>query len=208
MGSASDYAIGWWKNRHEKGYFPHMEQHKDWKIYDDMRPWFIDNMKPEPTDVALEIGCGYGQWMIPLSRRVLSVDGVDIHQSLIDKAYEKFEEHGVKNASVKVNDGKTLPYDDCKFSMVYSISVFQHMPREIVRGYFDESARVLEPFGKVLFYFRAADGIGPYSDDIYENHTGDWSVGWSEKEILEEASRVGWQVSVVNLGDVLLLVKR
>lgn len=205
--SATDFAIKWWRERHQKGYFPRMTQHLDWKIYDEMRPWFLEHARPQKDDVALEIGCGYGQWMIPLSRLVNSVYGFDIHPSLVIKAKEKFEEHKVTNCSMWLGDGKHIPFAEDRFSLVYSISVFQHMPRAIVRGYIQEADRVMLPGAKGLFHFRAANGIGPYSEDIYENHTGDWSVGWTQEEISDLGQEMEWSYHVVNLGDVYLLVK-
>jgi SAM-dependent methyltransferase len=204
--NATEYAIDWWKNRHSKSYFPQMDEHRDWKIYDTMEPWFNRHMKPKITDECLEIGCGYGQRMIPLSRVTKSVDGIDIHETLLSKANELFDAHGAKNCSMTVLDGKSLP--DKLYDLVYSISVFQHMPRATVRRYYQETARVLKPDGRAGFHFRAANGKGPYSNDITVNHHGDWSVGWTKDEIVAAGEAVGLKTEIIDLDTFYFVVHR
>lgn len=204
MDAATRFSLDWWRGRHEApdGYFPKMDQHFDWRLYDAPAPWFLKYAEPRPDDDALEVGCGYGQWMAPLAPMVRTVAGVDIHQTLVAKFAEKLAH--IPNASMKLGDGTTLPFADDQFSLVYSISVFQHMPRAIVRGYFAEIARVMKPSGRAVVHFRGADGVGPYSEDIVENHTGDFSVGWTLDEVATEAERVGLKVARAEFGQSLI----
>jgi len=209
--SATDWSIDWWKKRHDQVYFPVMEQHLDWKVYEAPPAYLVEMAQPTKEDHCLEIGCGYGQWLVPLSKMVASVAGIDIHQILADKAAEKFREHGCSNCQFVLSDGKTIPYLDESFSLIYSISVFQHVPRECVRGYFREAARVLEPGGRVLFQFRHADNDGPYAIDIGVNHDRsgqDFSVGWTVEEVMTEAARVGWTARTVTGGNAILMLGR
>lgn len=169
--------------RHDFDYFPVMQQHFGWKVYDE--PPFVfyatELTHPRADDVVLEIGCGFGQWMVPLSKLVKMVVGVDISDRLRTKAMEKFVEYGIKNAAFVVNDGLTLPFSDGLFSLVYSVSVFQHMPRSTVAGYIAETKRVLKRGGRFAFHFRHADD-GIYAEDIGVLHDGDFSVGWTKQE--------------------------
>jgi cyclopropane fatty-acyl-phospholipid synthase-like methyltransferase len=180
--SATEWSIGWWRDRHRKGYFPAMEQHRNWRLYDAMPEWFMDLAKPTAHDRALEIGCGYGEWMAPLSALVASVDGFDIHPNLVAQFKQGMAEF--ENARMRLGDGRTIPFEG-PYSLIYSISVFQHMPRATVATYIDQSARLLGFEGRAVFHFRAADGDGPYSEDIYVNHSGDFSVGWTLEEVTE-----------------------
>ena len=207
--SATDWSIDWWKKRHDQVYFPVMEQHLDWKVYEAPPPYLIEMTRPRDDDYCLEIGCGYGQWMVPLSKMVAAVAGIDIHQILADKAVEKFREHECSNCQFVLSDGKTIPFLDESFTLVYSISVFQHIPRACVRGYFKEAARVLAPIGRALFQFRYADNDGPYTSDIGVDHDRsgqDFSVGWAVEEVREEAARVGWQAEMVAGGNAILML--
>jgi ubiquinone/menaquinone biosynthesis C-methylase UbiE len=209
MNEAVKWSLESWKQRHEAGYFPNSVQHRDWLIYDAPPEWLVKLGCPVPSDDVLEVGCGYGEWMIPLSPMVKSVCGFDIHPSVIDMAGRKFAKHGASNCSAVVNDGLTIPYEDGRFDLVYSISVFQHLPRAIVHGYIAEIARVLKPNGRALMHFRNADNVGPYpplADDIAANHTGDFSVGWTADQVREACLESFNAVNVFDIG--LFLVAR
>ena len=212
--TATEWSLRTWKERHETGeYFPASIQHANWKIYDAMPPWFDRIAQPTKRDVALEIGAGFGEWMVPLSRLVQRVAGCDIHPALTAKAVEKFREHGVDNATFVTGDGTTVPFRDGEFDLVYTISVFQHLPRSMVAGYLAESYRVLKPEGRAVHYFRNADNVGPYpplAKDIEADHTGDFSCGWTAEEVLQAGEAAGLRCHVEDLGLhlVLLGVKR
>lgn len=208
--NAVDWSIQWWRKRHDRLYFPDMEQHKNWRVYGPEDLWFVEMFDPklDEYDDVLEIGCGYGQWMVPVSRLVRSVVGVDIHESLQAKAAEKFIENDCKHTCYRMGDGKSLNiFGDKMFSAVYSISVFQHMPRATVTAYLAESYRVLRESGRGLFHFRQADGVGEYSKDILVNHTGDFSTGWTGEEALQAARDAGFpRFHVHDLGQSLILL--
>ncbi|HKX46180.1 MAG TPA: class I SAM-dependent methyltransferase [Planctomycetota bacterium] len=193
MNDAIEHSLATWRKWHDRGYFPRMAQHKDWRVYDEIEPCFLVPMAPTEHDDALEIGCGYGQRMIPLARLVSLVRGFDVSESLMLKAYEKFREHGVADRCMMiVGDGRSIPFPDASFSLVYSISVFQHMPRALVALYMRETARVLRPGGRALFHFRNANtAAGPVSRDIVAGQTSGWSVGWTVDEAVVAANISG-----------------
>lgn len=205
---ASEFAIDWWKQRHAApgAYFPNMDQHKNWKLYDEMPNWFTSLALPEWRDTALEIGCGYGQWMWPMSELVHRVDGFDIHESLVWKFQEQFRALARANVRMFLGDGLTIPFDG-PYSLVYSISVFQHMPRAIVHGYLKEIRRVLATDrGRALLHFRHADGVGEYSKDIGVNHSGDWSVGWTLDEVTKATAAAGLKVKEAAASQSLIVL--
>jgi SAM-dependent methyltransferase len=96
---------------------------------------------------ALEIGCGPGRVMLPMSLRFGKIHGVDISQEMIRLARERLA--AVPNARVQVNSGADLDaFADEWFDFVYSYAVFQHIPSlEIVLGYLRDARRVLKPGG-------------------------------------------------------------
>lgn len=209
MSGVVDWSLRTWKDRHNKGYFPRSEEHANWLVYDAMLPWFIEFANPTITDTALEIGCGYGQWMIPLSKHVAHVSGFDIHPVPVAKAIEKFSEHQVFNASVGLGFGDKIAYANDSFSLVYSISVFQHLPRLMVGSYLAETLRVLKQGGRCLHHFRNMNNVGPYptpAKDIVIDHKGDFSCGWTAKEVADAAINAGLKnVNVIDIGLFLLL---
>lgn len=209
--TATEWSLRTWKERHQTGYFPNSIQHKNWKVYPAPPVWFTEYCQPRKDDTVLEIGCGYGEWMIPIAPAVAEICGCDIHPLLVEMAAKKFAEHGVSNARTCMGDGTTLPFPAESFSLVYSISVFQHLPREMVCGYLHEAYRVTKPKGRAVLHFRNADNVGPYptpAKDIEANHTGDFSCGWTADEVLAAGTAAWEHCRVVDIGLHLLLVAR
>lgn len=210
-----EWSIRTWKQRHEKGYFPNSDKHKDWSVYLKPPEWLIQFGLPTEADDALEIGCGYGEWMIPLAPYVRSVYGIDIHETIIDKANQKFAELGTDNCFALLSNGLTIPFteiseDDTGFSLIYSISVFQHIPKKMTRNYLAEAFRVASVGGRGLFHLRSSETIGNApepAEDIAANHTGDFSCGWSTQELLQAGVEAGWKnCRVEDLGMFLILI--
>jgi SAM-dependent methyltransferase len=98
-------------------------------------------------DAALEIGCGPGRLMRPLSRHFGEIHGVDVSDEMIRLASERLR--GVSNAHPHRSSGADLAlFRDDFFDFVYSYAVFQHIPsREVVFSYLREAWRVLKPGG-------------------------------------------------------------
>jgi len=96
---------------------------------------------------ALEIGCGPGRLMRPLSRHFGEIHGVDISQEMIHLARERLA--GTTNAHPHHCSGSDLAlFAGETFDFVYSYAVFQHIPsREVVFNYLAEACRVLKPGG-------------------------------------------------------------
>lgn len=209
--TATEWSLRTWKERHERGYFPNSEQHRDWKVYAEPPAWLLPLVTPD--DRCLEIGCGYGEWMIPLHLATGAiVSGIDVHEEPVAKANEFFAERGLTKCKAMVGDGTRIPFDKDWITVVYSISVFQHLPREIVAGYLKESKRVVCHGGTVAHHFRNADNVGPYptpAKDIEANHTGDFSCGWTAGEVREAFAAAGMPgCEVLDLGLFLVGVWR
>lgn len=96
---------------------------------------------------ALEIGCGPGRLMKPLSADFGEIHGVDVSDEMIRLARERLQ--GIPHAHVHTVNGSGLPqFADDSFDMVYSYAVYQHIPsREVVLDYMRETRRVLKPGG-------------------------------------------------------------
>ncbi len=101
---------------------------------------------PESARV-LEIGCGPGRLMKPLSRSVGEIHGVDISDEMIRRAGERLR--GIPNAHVYHAPASDLShFPGASFDFVYSYAVFQHIPsREVVINYLHEARRVLRTGG-------------------------------------------------------------
>lgn len=96
---------------------------------------------------ALEIGCGPGRIIRPLSADFAEIHGIDVSDEMIRLAREKLR--GIPNAYVHHTRTSDLSqFADESFDFVYSYAVFQHIPsREVVLGYLTDARRVLKPGG-------------------------------------------------------------
>lgn len=134
---------------------------------------------------ALEIGCGPGRLMRPMSRHFAEIHGVDVSDEMIRLAREKLAD--IPHAHVHATDGARLTqFPDAWFDFVYSYAVFQHIPaREVVLEYMREVHRVLKPGGIARLQFnglpRAMSGDG-FSSEDYDTWSG---ARFSATDILE-----------------------
>ena len=96
---------------------------------------------------ALEIGCGPGRLMRPMSRHFGEIHGVDVSDRMIRLARERLRD--TPNAHPHHGTGSDLSqFADATFDFVYSYAVFQHIPsRDVVFSYLREAWRVLKPGG-------------------------------------------------------------
>jgi SAM-dependent methyltransferase len=119
---------------------------------------------PSPTAgeprSALEIGCGPGRLMLPMSRHFSEIHGVDVSSEMVRLARRNLA--GISHAQVHTVDGTSLTqFAESSFDFVYSFAVFQHIPsREVVFQYLQETRRVLHPGGVARMQFNGlAEGV-------------------------------------------------
>jgi SAM-dependent methyltransferase len=147
----------------------------------------FSRLPPRPKEGlrALEIGCGPGRLMIPMSQYFGEIHGVDISDEMVALARRNLAR--IATAHVLVNSGADLNmFDDCYFDFVYSFVVFQHIPdKEVVLSYMREAQRVLKPGGILACQLR---GVSPMATELTpgaETWTGCW---FSAQEIVTFAS--------------------
>jgi len=118
---------------------------------------------------GLEIGCGPGRLMLPMSRHFSEIHGVDVSDEMIALAGERLRD--CPAAQVHVTSGADLAiFADDYFDFVYSFIVFQHIPeRAIVLNYLREAHRVLKPGG--ILFCQLAGRPAPRSEALKESAT-------------------------------------
>jgi ubiquinone/menaquinone biosynthesis C-methylase UbiE len=102
---------------------------------------------PVSTRRALEIGCGPGRLMRPMSRHFGEIHGVDVSDEMVAQAGAKLSDIPWAHAHhASGSDLAQFPADH--FDFVYSYAVFQHIPSaDVVFSYLRETVRVLKPGG-------------------------------------------------------------
>ena len=112
----------------------------------DLDEQVLDGLTVSPDWAVLEIGCGIGRLLKPLSRRVRRAVGVDLSEEMIRRGREYCADR--PNVELRRTDGGLEGLPDGEFDFVFSHIVFQHLPRKAyVDRYLRDAARVLRPEG-------------------------------------------------------------
>jgi len=126
---------------------------------------------------VLEIGCGVGRILIPVSEKFQECVGIDISQEMVNIGKQKTKNY--PNCKILLNNGIDLSdLSSNYFDFCYSFIVFQHIPKKsIVKNYIKEVARVLKPSSCFRFQVRGIcqslllkpDGSIDSSGDFIDN---------------------------------------
>jgi SAM-dependent methyltransferase len=115
--------------------------------------WAPRLLGPAPT--VLDFGCGQGIGALGMAAHLplAQVHGVDLgsEYELLGKLSEA--NLGLPlpaNLHLRRVDGRTLPFPDAYFDVVYSWSVFEHVRRDAIPGALAELRRVLRPDGELF----------------------------------------------------------
>ncbi len=131
----------------------HASSEEDFRVSGqrDLEDAILDGIELDSSASALEIGCGVGRLLVPLSEKVSRAFGVDISPVMIEKSAGFCQ--GRPNIETRVTDGTLAGFADGSLDFVFSFIVFQHIPDlGPIRRYVEEAARVLVPGG--LFRFQ------------------------------------------------------
>ena len=108
--------------------------------------------------MALEIGHGAGRLLVPACHYFKHCIGIDIHP-FKGKVDALIRERGVGNFETLETDGYTIPLDADSVDVVYSFIVLQHLPDiQSLKGYLEETFRVLRPAGAAILYMGLLPG--------------------------------------------------
>ena len=156
----------------------------------DLEDFVLEGLALEPSAEALEIGCGVGRLLKPLSELLSRVTGVDISGEMIARAREALSD--CPNVRLLRTDGDLPETPDASLDLVYSFVVFQHVPsKTAVSRYLAEAARVLRSGGVLRFQAdgRTARRFQPL---------GTWhGVRYSADELARELDGLGFGVAGV-----------
>jgi len=139
------------------------------------------------NSAALEIGCGPGRLLRPMSKHFVEIHGVDVSDEMVRLARERLR--NTPNAYAHHGSGSGLEiFPDERFDFVYSYAVFQHIPsRDVVFHYLREAHRVLKPGGVLRCQL---NGLPPHARQ-YDTWSG---VRVTPGEIAQFARDCGFQM--------------
>jgi len=131
--------------------------------------------KIRPSDIVLELGCGYGRVLARLAKKAHRVTGIDTSLSSLLLAQDELQ--GISNFYLAAMNAVQLGFRDKVFDVVVciqnGISAFHVNQKELIR----ESIRVTKPGGIVLF--------SSYSDKFWDARL-EWFERQSEAGLLGE----------------------
>ncbi len=146
----------------------------------------LHDVELEPTARALEIGCGVGRLLRPLSERIEKVYGVDISSEMIERARRALADR--PNIELFATRGRLDFIPDASLDFVYSFIVFQHIPtKKAVSRYIREAGRVLADGG--VFRFQV-DGRPRSRREKADTWLGVW---YEPSELTRELQRAGFE---------------
>lgn len=124
----------------------------------------VEFAKPQAADVALDVACGPGKFVLAFAPRVRFARGIDLTPEMLRQAREFQRELGIGNAFFDCGDADQLPYPSASFDLVTCQYAFHHMQKPA--GALGEMVRVLKPEGRIVLI----DSLAPESDSKYELH--------------------------------------
>jgi 2-polyprenyl-3-methyl-5-hydroxy-6-metoxy-1,4-benzoquinol methylase len=144
---------------------------------------------------VFDIGCGSGQFCALIAKFTSAtiVHGIEISETLVSNAKAINQEFkNEKKITFEVFDGKTIPIEIQKFSIVYMIDVLHHVPKNSQVIFLKEIYSKMA-FGSILI-FKDIDSSHPF---VYFNKIHDLVFS---KEIGNEISFQFAQKTVKNIG--------
>lgn len=111
-----------------------------------------NNFKPNR---ALDFGCGTGRMLIPASKNVRQIIGIDVSESMLMECKLNCEKFGVANYELVKSDDNISSLEG-KFDFIYSYIVFQHIPVERGIKILENLINRLEAGGICALYFNYA----------------------------------------------------
>lgn len=128
---------------------------------------FLKKQGLKPTDEVLEIGCGFlrcGVRLIDFLKKG-KYTGIDISASAIEEANEVVDEYGLNEKEPKLFQNEDLYFDDAKFrqqsfDVVFSYSVFTHLPPERIEQCIANMGKILNEGGTHYASYSRLDSHG------------------------------------------------
>jgi phosphatidylethanolamine/phosphatidyl-N-methylethanolamine N-methyltransferase len=125
----------------------------------------IRRMDIKPGDRVLEVGVGTGI-NAALYPRDCAVTGIDLSDSMLEKARDRIARKGVRNVRLLEMDAANLKFADDSFDIVYAPYVISVVPDPVAVA--REMRRVCRPGGRIVIlnHFRSKSRLGAWLERI------------------------------------------
>jgi len=106
----------------------------------------------------LDIGCGNGEYSIPLAKRTMKVYAIDISDKMLKEIQARAESENIRNIETMNADAKNPHFKDGSFDVVFSYSTLYHI--DDLDQTFKEIRRVLKKDGMFIFDMINKNSLG------------------------------------------------
>ncbi len=101
------------------------------------------------SDIVLDLGCGSGNVLISISKRVNKAYGADISQSALNFIKNRKEKENLMNVEVvKLNENKPWPFEKNSFDKIILTEVIEHLNNPKI--FVENCKKILKPGGLIL----------------------------------------------------------
>lgn len=118
-------------------------------------------VKPVRSGLMLDIGSGWGRWLVAGARKGYIPVGMDIRLEFCKVALETLRAQGLAGYTV-VADLKEPPFAEDVFDLVWSFSVIQHTHKDRMLSCLAHIKRMLKPGGYCKLEFPNKNGVHNY----------------------------------------------
>ena len=129
-------------------------------------PFVLPLKKLYPDDVALDIGCGRGEWLELLKNNQIPAKGMDLDVGMLKACH-------LLNLDVTKGDGiKSLKkQDDESLIIISAFHVVEHISFEELQSLVEQSLRVLKPGGLLILETPNPENIKVATENFYLDPT-------------------------------------
>ena len=126
----------------------------------------IHRMNITPGDRILEVGVGTGM-NVPLYPGHAVVTGIDLSDSMLERAYGRIDRHAMSNVRLLRMDAGAMTFPDAYFDVVYAPYLINVVPDPIQVA--REMWRVCKPGGRIIFlnHFRSSNPVMSRIERLY-----------------------------------------
>ncbi|GAP13761.1 protein containg methyltransferase domain [Longilinea arvoryzae] len=115
---------------------------------------------------AVDFGCGVGRVLIPLSRHVKTITGIDVSEGMLKEAAKNCKKYNIDNCELVHSDGSSIGVTK-KFDFIHSFIVFQHIPVNRGINLFSELVDHLEMDGVGVIHFTYYRKASSFKNFLY-----------------------------------------
>jgi len=133
---------------------------KIWWNFNRQIIWKNINCNISDGDMLLDVGCGTGQYIVPLAKRKKKCFGIDPLKSSIKRSQDYANTENVTNVPLFLGNGEYLPFKDKSFNVVLCLSTLQHVADQ--KKTLDEIYRILKNKGLLIIQIPTDRNVGTF----------------------------------------------